>query len=87
MSDWIRTAKEATIALWESEYKCQTPLNDDVSMWKDSEEEPEWKRKKWARLAKDTQDSLQRYLEKEEGDQISAPNSLISPSGCLRLSV
>ena len=71
--DWIRTAKEATIALWESEYKCQTPPNGDGSTWKDSEEEPEWKRKKRARLAKDTQDSLQRYLEKEEGDQIDNP--------------
>ncbi|KAK5087252.1 hypothetical protein LTR70_007379 [Exophiala xenobiotica] len=42
-------------------------------MWKDSGEEPEWKRKKRARRAKDTQDSLQRYLEKEEGDQINNP--------------
>ncbi|KIX05612.1 uncharacterized protein Z518_03584 [Rhinocladiella mackenziei CBS 650.93] len=71
--DWIRTAKEVTIALWESEYKCQTSSSDDVLIWKDSKEEPEWKRKKQARLAKDTQDSLQRYLEKEEGDQIDNP--------------
>jgi hAT family C-terminal dimerisation region len=76
--DWITRAREETTKLWKEEYKLSTSStihNTSVpAMSRLEEDEPQWRRKKRARLAVDNLDELERFQEKDE--VLEAPEAL-----------